>query len=155
MAEEQQEQVAEEVIAVESAPELDEQDERPNRVVLNKRKQLAIRADQVKEFARKNSIEFIAFYDGVNGPMDISANCSKKLIRTVMGHLMHLFPDDHNLIAKLLQDAWDEANKKFEENNQNAQVDGGQGEGNSGDQGQPDGDDGVRQAQEGQLPDVL
>ena len=150
-----EEQLTEEQGVV-SAPELDEQDERPNRVILNKRKQLAIRADQVKEFARKNSIEFIAFYDGVSGPMDISANCSKKLIRTVMGHLMHLFPDDHNLIAKLLQDAWDEANKKFEENNQqNDQVNDRQGEGNSGPEGQPDGDDGVLQAQGDQLPDVL
>lgn len=96
---EDQEPVIEEVVAAESAPELDEQVDTyqpPSKVTINKRKQMAVRVSQNRNFAQKNDIQFIAFFEGAELPYNVSSHCGPELIRTVVAHMAIYFNRDFN-----------------------------------------------------------
>lgn len=91
-------EVTEEVVVAESAPELDEQEayKPPSKVTINKRKQFAVRVSQNREFAQKNDIQFIAFFEGAELPVQISAHCGPEMVQAVVAHLAVYFNRDFN-----------------------------------------------------------
>jgi hypothetical protein len=99
------------------APEADEQVESQGPKLLTKaqvnhRKGLATRMDQAAKFANRHQIEMLAFYEGVNAPMDIKAPCTAHLVRTVVMHLATYANTEFNEALRMLQAARDEINAK-------------------------------------------
>ena len=99
------------------APEADEQVEPQGPKLLTKaqvnhRKGLATRMDQAAKFAGRHQIEMLAFYEGVNAPMDIKAPCTAHLVRTVVMHLATYANTEFNEALRMLQAARDEINAK-------------------------------------------
>lgn len=101
-----------------SAPEADEQVEGPKLMTkeqVNSRKKLGVLVEQAKRHAKNKGVEFIAFYEGVNAPMEVTASCTAQLVRAVVAHLALVANKDFNDALQTLREMFPEKPQEQEE----------------------------------------